>query len=136
MNKDKSLNEIVEAISLEKGKFLNKIVVSPRKPLLLPKQTQKKIDYSKFFSYIGSGVKASPYIVYEAKKLVNNLSNKKENKGPLNYNEVVDVIKTSKIDRLLGRSTEFINPKLRERFDNFKIFNQQYVMLLYEIVGI
>ena len=39
-------------------------------------------------------------------------------------------------DRLLGRTPEFINPKLKEKFDNFKIFNKQYIMFLYQIVNI
>lgn len=58
MNKETSLNEIVEAISLEQGeKYLDTInvVTLSKIPLLLPLQKQKNIDYSNLFSYLEGG---------------------------------------------------------------------------------
>lgn len=81
-------------------------------------------------------MKENPYLVYEVDKPIKNILNKKEKEEPIKYVEIVDVVKTSKMDRLLGRTPEFINPKLKEKFDNFKIFNKQYIMLLYQIVNI
>ena len=139
MNKDTSLNEIVEAISLEQGKkYISTIKLnSPQKvPLFLHIQEQKKVDYAKLFSYFNKGVKKSPYISYVAEKQINKMLNNKKKKEPINYCQVVDFVKTSKIDRLLGKNNDFINPHLKEKFDNFKIFNQNYIRLLYQIVGI
>ena len=139
MKKDKPLNEVIEAIYLEqKERYIdeNKVIISSKIPLLLPKQSQKKIDYSKLFSYLGGGVKENPYLDYHLEKSIKNNQHKRETKEIINYKEIVDIVKTSKMDRLLGRSSELINLNLKEKFDNFKRFNQQYVMLLYYVVGV
>ena len=128
MDKNKSLNEVVEAISLEKGESLNKIVMPSKIQLLSSKPKEKKLDYSKLFSYLENNIKKNLYIVYVSGKV-------SKKKGVITYTEVVDVIKTSKIDKLLGRNNEFMSPVLKDKFDNFKLFNQQYVMLLYQFVG-
>jgi hypothetical protein len=135
MDKNKSLNEVVEAISLEKGEYLNKDFICSKIQLLLPQPKEKKLDYSKLFSYLGNNVKENSYITYTSEKIIKKKENNSKKKDVITYTEVVDIVKTSKIDRLLGRNIEFINPLVKEKFDNFKIFNQQYVMLLYQVVG-
>ena len=135
MDKDKSLNEVVEAISLEKGESLNKVVMPSKIQLLLPQSKQKKLDYSKLFSYLGNGVRKNLYAAYESKNIVKKQTHNSKKQSPITYEEVVDVVKTSKMDRVLGRNNNFMNPVVKEKFDNFKIFNQQYVMLLYHVVG-
>ena len=135
MDKNKSLNEVVEAISLEKGEYLNKNFIYSKIQLLLPQPKEKKLDYSKLFSYLENNIKKNPYIVYVSGKVSKKKENNSKKKGVITYTEVVDVIKTFKIDKLLGRNNEFMPPVLKEKFDNFKLFNQQYVMLLYQFVG-
>ena len=135
MDKNKSLNEVVEAISLEKEESLNKVVMPSKIQLLLPQPKEKKLDYSKLFSYFGAGVRKNLYSSYESEGTIKGGAINNKKKSSITYEEVVDIVKTSKIDRLLGRNIEFINPLVKEKFDNFKIFNQQYVMLLYQVVG-
>ena len=71
MDKNKSLNEVVEAICLEqedKSFGKSKVFTSPKIPLQSKILQQKKLSYSKLFSYLGSGVKESPYVVYDSEK--------------------------------------------------------------------
>ena len=138
MDKNKSLNEIIEAINLERGKQpINptNLITSLKIPLL-PPQKQKKVDYSKLFSYFSGKVKENPYFNYESEKPIKKFLNDRKTKKLINYEEIVNVVKVSKMDRLIGRSPDFINPKLKEKFDNFKIFNKQYIMLLYQLVDL
>ena len=95
---------------------------------------QESLPYSKVFSYSENSTKENPYTTYESaeKKVEEEVEVKKYD---MDYEEVHDYVKMSKIANLFNQDIKFsTNYKTREKFETFKLFNKGFVEMVYDLV--
>ena len=98
-------------------------------------EAEESLDYSNLFSYLGNSVKENPYVGYESVEDKVGEEVGVGEKCEMDYKEVQDYVKMSKIANLFNQDIKFsMNYKTREKFETFKLFNNGFVEMIYDLV--
>ena len=134
--KESQLSEVLKAILGEKiesiDEHLNDDIFDAFVSMEAP-----EMDYSSLFSYLDSGIKENPYIEYTPKVVKKEEQEEDIQEESISYEEVVDIIKlTADSKILMGQNHELdIDKVTKDRFEDYKMFNQAFNMVLYKMMN-
>ncbi|MCK5107327.1 MAG: hypothetical protein KAQ83_01245 [Nanoarchaeota archaeon] len=94
------------------------------------------ISYGALFSYLSGNAKENPYLNYfETKRKEKEEKEKKEtNAKELSYEKITKFMISGRLKIVTGVESYEATPFLREKYEYFKIFNQAYSFLLYQML--
>lgn len=94
------------------------------------------ISYSALFSYLGGKAKENPYLNYfEVKRKEREDKEKKETQAKeLSYDKIALFMMSGRLKQVTNVESYEATPLLKEKYEYFKIFNQAYSFLLYQML--
>jgi hypothetical protein len=94
------------------------------------------LDYGVLFSYLNGESKENPYMNYfEMKRKEKEEKEEKDRQAKeLSYEKIVKFVKSGRVKEITGVNAYEATPFLKEKYEYFKIFNQAYSFLLYQMI--
>ena len=91
-------------------------------------------DYSQLFSYLDSGIKDNPYTEYQGEIGKEKYIVREELKKTMSHDKVADIIRDASLLNIFGMKQE-LDKETKDRFDDYKMFNLGFNMVLYRMLN-